>query len=338
MDEKNKPESENNLEIKPLIKLLKASIFSAYLKPDKSFSVIIVANPEMNKTTTIMRFSKIKSVTVHSDITYWGMMKEVFPKMKNEGIQTLIIPDLLKPMMKGRTTKSNFISALNPLIEEGVYKFSMGFLNIDFGADGMHRNLITSITPDFWHDNRRIWNQVGFSSRIIPFTYSYSNNFVNEVLNKIQNYETYNEIKEDFELPIFKQEIEIDKKYTQIIIPYAKLLAKYEGDNISYYQKKEHINEKEGLGFRHQKQFQCLLKSLALMRGSNKVEDCDLEDFNEIVNYINYEYNVYPDKKFIKESESVKEKNECIVCGKKIPQNETYCSLECLQKDVKKNG
>lgn len=286
-----KPETslktENKTDLTILEELLKASIFSAYLKPDKAFSVIIIGEPELNKTRTLMKFSDVKLLSVQSDLTYWGIIEEILPKIANGQIKTLLIPDLLKTVMKRKTTSANFVSILNAMIEEGVYDITIHMTKQFHGA---RANLITSVTPKVYFDQRGLWSKIGFYSRIIPFTFGYNESFIKRIFSKLGKYEIVeNNDKLKLELPNFPVEIEIEEAYCDIAELYAKNLAHSESIefNKSFYK------AKEAIGFRHKRQFQSMLKSFALMRNSNKVEQTDVDKLKEISRYMNYDFNVY---------------------------------------------
>lgn len=289
---------ENDTSLTLLEQLLKASVISAYLKNDKSFSVIIIGNAETFKTKTLMKFSKIKQVSVQSDLTYYGIVEEILPKIQAGHIKTLVIPDLLKAVMKKTSTKHNFITCLNGLIEEGIHEVT---LRNTKDYEGARCNILTSMTPSIYFDQRKLWNKIGFPSRIIPFSFSYSEKMKGRIFKKIGEYNVKTEPVK-VELPMFPVEVEIKKEYADIAERYAISLAESEAFRYKTKKLKRLVYINGGMGFRHKWQFMSMLKSFAVMRNSKKVESVDIEKLDRIAHFINYSFNPYPKEELEDES------------------------------------
>jgi hypothetical protein len=162
-----------DIDNKPATEFLKLAILSHYIehKEDKSVSVALIAEIETDKTRTLKKFYKTKGVAVETDLTYMGLINYVLPQIEMGQVKTIIIPDMIKTVMKKQSTVQNFIGILNSLMEEGVHQITLKDFK-DF--KGARANLLTSMTPALLNSHKLLWNRMGFLSRFLPFTYSYT--------------------------------------------------------------------------------------------------------------------------------------------------------------------
>ncbi len=277
-----------DIRLYPLEELLKLAIFSAYIKgkEDKSVSICIVAEPELNKTRSLLLYSNSKGLTIQTDLTYIGIVNHILPKIKAGTVNTIVIPDMLKTIQKRQATASNFIGILNSLIEEGVYDVTLRD-TISFG--GARANIITSLTPELFYSRKLKWNRMGLLSRFIPFTYAYSKERTEAVFRAIRKKEINQSIREELELPIIPEEVFISEDMIKKIKPFRKALVDDEitrkgiKDGVPYYTK-------GGKGFRHEFHFQTLLKASALARGETEVTIKDFDKIKWIAKWINYQH------------------------------------------------
>lgn len=277
--------------LKEAEKILKLAILSDYIaenenrKQDLSFSVILIADPELNKTQELLRFNKIPKVSIQTDLTYLGLVRDILPKINNNEISTIIIPDLLKPTQKKSDTAKNFITILNALIEEGVYRISLKEI---YDFKGARANVLTSITPSIYMDTRTNWSKMGFFSRILPFSYTYTEDKTKEVFDAIGKYKVdTNPI--NLKLPLCKTPIKIGQKFTKVAEEHAIKLG--ESEKFIYWRHKRAVSMKGSRGFRHKWQIMSLLKSLALERGDDRVKNKDVREFKKLSKWINYDFN-----------------------------------------------
>lgn len=277
--------------IKEAEKLLELAILSNYIagngerKSDLPFSVILIADPELNKTRELMRFSGTPNISVQSDLTYIGMINDVLPKIARNEIKTIIIPDLLKCVQKKTATAQNFVNIINIVIEEGVYAISLK--NI-YDFKGARANILTSITPEIYFDARTRWSKIGFFSRVLPFTYTYTDGMKARTFKAIGKYEV-DDSKIDVEIPTYPEKVEIAQRFTRVAEEHAKILGKSE--QFLYRRGKKVVQMEGSVGFRHKWQIMALLKSLALRRGDDRVRIKDVREFEKLSRWINYEFN-----------------------------------------------
>jgi hypothetical protein len=182
-----------------------------------------------------------------------------------------MIPDLITPLSKQTKTRQSFVAFLNSLIEEGVSKITTYSTIWD---KDVKANVITAVTDDTLRDARHGWAKRGFLSRFIVFTYSYSLSTVMEILNR---YSTQG-------LNLKSAKVKLPKKGVKVQLPEEiadKLnpLAMRIGEQFRLY------------GFRAKINFRCLLKCLAYRNGRKVVTEEEFQEFLELADYMNFQYN-----------------------------------------------
>ena len=266
-------------------------ILSHYVqhKEDKSVSGNLIAPVQLDKTRTLKRFYKVKGVKVETDLTYLGTVNQVLPRIENGSIKTIIIPDMVKTIMKKQATMHNFIGILNSLIEEGVHEITLRDTR-DF--QGARANILMSMTPSLLYRHKLMGNDMGFLSRFLPFTYRYTEWKKEAVLRAIEKGDVLEPEPVDLKLPEFKVEVELPYKIAEKVRPYADYLTETERVTIKPKTKKQsaRLTPKNVL-FRHQHQFQALLRANALFREDRKVTDEDLKEIKKLAKWINYDFN-----------------------------------------------
>jgi len=134
--------------------------------------------------------------------------------------------------------------------------------------------LISAITKQELTDRRHKWIQVGFMSRVMPISFSYS---------KITQQEIMEYIKKGKHLDEEQSDINIPNKQIDVKLPY-----KY-ADEISFYTD-QLAGASELYGFRYQRQFQALLKASAIQDKRKVVIAKDVEKLRPLLEYVNLEY------------------------------------------------
>ena len=270
-------------------KFMALCVLSNYVQnnEDKSVSGTLISTWETDKTRTLNRFFNVKGILVETDLTYIGIVSHVLPKIENGEIKTLIIPDMVKTIMKKQATMHNFIGILNNLIEEGVYGITLRDTR-DF--HGARANLLTSMTPSLLYQNKLMWNNMGFLSRFLPFTYSYTEQKKNAIQEAIAKGNVLEPKPIDLKLPVFPAQVRLPKKIALKTIPLVKRLTETERAKYTDKDGNECLT-KEGYGFRHQHQLQTLLRANALFRGDTKVTVKDYREIERLSRWINYDFN-----------------------------------------------
>ena len=206
-----------------------------------------------------------------TDCTAYGITRDVLPKIVSGEIKTIMIPDLLTPLSKQSKTRQSFVAFLNNLIEEGVAKITTyaTVWNQDVKA-----NVITAVTDEALHDARHGWAKMGFLSRFIVFSYSYSLSTVMAILNRYS----------DHGLTAKASKIKLPKRAVDVTLPTEiadrlNPIAMRIGEQFRLY------------GFRAKINFRCLLKCLAYRNGRDTVTEDDYDEFLELAGHMNFDYN-----------------------------------------------
>lgn len=278
-----------DIENKQAVELLKLAILSHYVQTgaDKSVSVILIAEPELDKTRTLERFYDIKGARIQTDISYMGILTNVLPRIQTGELKTIIIPDMLKPIMKKQSTMENFVSILNSLIEEGVHEITFRGTQ-DF--KGARCNLLSSITPELFFSKRLIWSRMGFLSRFLPFTYSYTEEKKQRVMKAIQDGTVKKAKPIQMQLPEFKtNQIFLPPELAKKLEPFVEVLLESEKAKWTTTRGKKTYSKK-GQGFRHQHQLQSLLRASALEKKRTVVTMDDFKRIENLSTWLNYNF------------------------------------------------
>jgi hypothetical protein len=200
-----------------------------------------------------------------------GIQRDLLPKLVNGEIKTFIIADLMTPLSKAFKTRQTFIAFLNNLIEEGIAKITTYGMVWDREVNA---NVITAVTDEAINDGRHEWAKLGFLSRFVIFSYSYSLSNVIEILNSYSEHGIISN-KEKLKLPSKTVDIELSKTIADELNPIAVRVGK----------------EFDLYGFRAKINFRCLLKCLAYRNSNDFVAEEEFREFLELADYMNFSYN-----------------------------------------------
>jgi len=254
-----------------LRKMVECSLISPYIEGEKALSLLIVAKPESGKSSVMKQYRENRGVVYVSDCTAYGLTRDILPKIVSGETKTIMIPDLLTPLSKSDKTRKAFVAFLNNLVEEGVAKMTTyaTVWNQDVNA-----NVITAITDEALRDGRRGWAKMGFLSRFIIFTYSYSLSTVVEILS-LYSQQGLEQQKFEIRLPERKINVELPKEIAEKLNPIAMKI----GEQFRLY------------GFRAKINFRCLLKCLAYRNGREFVTEPEFDEFLELAGFMNFDFN-----------------------------------------------
>jgi hypothetical protein len=260
------------IEISLLKKMIECAIISPYIKDEKPISLMIVARAESGKTTAMKLYRENKGICYMTDCTAYGLTRDILPKIVSGEIKTLMIADLITPLSRSSKTRKGFVSFLNNYIEEGVAKMTTYATVWEKEVKG---NLITAITDTELADARHDWASMGFLSRFVIFSYSYSISTITKILQYYSEHGiTLNPIK--ITVPKTEIDIEIPEEIANMIDPVATKI----GEIFRLYGIRAKIN------------FKSLLKTLALRNKSKTVTKKEFEEFLELANFMNFHMNI----------------------------------------------
>lgn len=273
-----------------ILNLLELVIFSGHVKGEQPVSVLLTASVEAGKTELVLKFVQNDGCVALTDATAFGIMRDYGEAIKNGGIRHIIIPDLIKPMSRGKDTVHTLIAFLNSLIEEGVYRVSTYAEKIGAPLQGtvgvqpipVNCGLITTLARGILLDGRRYWSQMGFMSRLLPISYDYGANTQLQIQKSIASRQYLSEQPIRLKLPTVDMEVKLQQ-------PEANDLAMLSQGLTAIVTK----NSPERVyGFRLQKHLQRLTMASALKNGRDFVTKNDVDYINSLAGCINLEY--YP--------------------------------------------
>jgi hypothetical protein len=259
------------INIEPLKKIIECTLISPYIKDEKPISLLIVAKAESGKTTAMKMYRENKGVVYITDCTAYGITRDILPKIVSGEVKTIMIPDLITPLSKSTKTRQSFVAFLNNLIEEGVAKMTTyaTVWNKDVNA-----NVITAVTDEELRDARHNWAKIGFLSRFILFSYSYSISTITKILNAYSEHGlTTSPVK--LKIPKRQVKIKLPKEIADKIDPIATKI----GEQFKLYGLRAKIN------------FRSLLKCLAYRNGRKTVTEEEFTEFLELASYMNSNFN-----------------------------------------------
>jgi hypothetical protein len=259
------------IKIEPLKKMVECALISPYIKDEKPISLLIVAKAESGKTTAMKMYRENKGVVYLTDCTAYGITRDILPKIVSGEIKTIMIPDLITPLAKSTKTRQSFVAFLNNLIEEGVAKMTSyaTVWNKDCNA-----NVITAVTDEELRDARHNWAKIGFLSRFILFSYSYSIATITRILNAYSEHGlATNPVR--MRMPKRQVDIKLAKEIADKIDPIAMKI----GEQFKLYGLRAKIN------------FRSLLKALAYRNSKKTVTEEEFGEFLELATYMNSDFN-----------------------------------------------
>lgn len=249
-------------------------IMSGYISNADPLSLIISAQVGAGKTEILKLYRKTPGVQWLTEPTAFGVKERFLGEIESGKIKHLIIGDLLTPLSKQKRTRDDFIAFFNALIEEGVgsiHTFAQHWEGSSFAKCG----IMTSIAqPDLLRKSRR-WYEIGFLSRAIPLTYSYSPATEAKIYREIA---TSGDIRE---FPIKNIDIPEEKYFVK---PNKSL-------NLRLIEISMRMEEWEKVyGFRRQEQLQTLMMANALKNYRFEVIEEDYEAVLDLSNHINMDF------------------------------------------------
>lgn len=264
--------------VEKIRKIVKLCIATSFLKDERPISVILLADPECGKTSILYSFD-YKNYKNIMKITKprASVLEELIKKDKENGLNYIIVPDLIRMTYSGKSTSQNLVSFLNSAVEEGVTEISTfegGHANITKFDKPKFLGLATALTRSSMSDRRKGWHKIGFFSRFLPVSYSYTDAQQKSIRKKIYHGDLFNEA-EKINISKTRRKIICNGKYPELFEEDIVKLAK----------------EEKLYGFRYAKQFRSLLMASALLRGSTKVTRTDVKIIKDLLVHINMNYN-----------------------------------------------
>ena len=266
-------------------RIVQLALVSGYVKDSNApISIILIAHPESAKTKIIQKF-KCPHTIETSDLSSKPITDIIIPKLEKNELHHILIPDMIKVLAHKSTTVDATMTFLNALMEEGVK--NQLFFGQEFYMKKRHKcGLITSCTFEYYYKIFRKWHDIGFLSRFLPISFTYSTQTIAEINSQIAEDNFFDEVSKMKK--IGKQQIIIPKDISDKINFITNEVVKNQlNDTIRIKVRggKERAYKIEMYGFRLHRQLRKLLKSITLIDG-RKV--CQWQDMTELIKLIDY--------------------------------------------------
>jgi len=260
------------VELDALDTVLRATLYSGYVKNAKALSLLIVAKPESAKSSLLKKYRKNKGIVYITDCTAYGLTHEILPQIATGEVKHILIPDLVLPLSKSVRTRMSLIAFLNSLIEEGIAKMTSYVTSWD---KEVNCGLVTAVTDEALKDGRHEWAKMGFLSRMLLFSYSYPIPTVYKIFKSLMDEEPERGEVVVLRFPRRPKNVTLPRHIAQQLQPISTKI----GESMKVY------------GFRFFVNSKTFLKSLALMDGRTTVKAKDLNEFLRLSNYFNVNFN-----------------------------------------------
>ncbi len=260
--------------------IVETAIFSGYIVGERPLSVLIVARVESGKSQLVLKYCSNKGVTQLDDMTAWALTnpkRDIYQNLVSHRTHTIICPDLLIPLARNRDTVNTLINFLLGLIEDGTMHIQTFATNLAL-AEPLRCGLITTISKEELEVHRHQWKRIGFMSRLLPISYSYSPLTVSHISKSIaqRHYQTDGNIMLD--LPKESISIELPTVIAERIEHFTP--------NVNAQM----VEANQLYGFRLQKQLQTFVQAHALRAGRTKVNAEDFDVMSDLTKYLNLRY------------------------------------------------
>lgn len=265
------------------VDLTETLLWSGWIKNTRPVSCIFVALPEHFKTGLLLPYKYTKGVMWVSDVTVRGLVDKIveFTKTKKE-LNHIVVPDFLNALSRQMSTVRHTLQFLNSVIYEGTAPIKTHYT--DFGIE-VNCGLITAITTAKFFEKKKLWENIGFISRVIPVSYKYSYATRMEIANGIAKVivdDKMVDIKyKKIKFPKKKQSIKINLDFANELKNLAMFLPK------NYYFKKK---VEAVIGFRLIESLTTLAKAHALKNKRREVIRDDVEKIKKYANFINFRF------------------------------------------------
>lgn len=251
--------------------IIKLVLLSAYIKDEEQpISAIVQCRPEAGKTAELKQFSLLPGIIFPSDMTAYGILKQYGKDIMEKKVRHILIPDMITPLSKRWETSASFVAFLSGLVEEGILEVRTYAFSEKFNQP-VKCGIIGCITPEKLKDKRHRWVGMGFMSRMLPISWSYSTITRTDILKFLTNRKYKNPSGLAIKFPSGDKEVELPSDLASVFLPYTYSFAQAQNT----------------YGFRYQKHLQRLAMASAISRGSQVVSKEDVDKVIKLTRYLN---------------------------------------------------
>jgi hypothetical protein len=256
----------------------------------RNLSTLVLAYPERGKSTEAQRFEAIGATEVQ-DLSSYGILKAVKRMTPNERriFHHIIVPDLEKLASRSKRLKEELLSTIRILAEEGFKKSWIKYQTFEF-EERIQLGFVLCTTPEDIGDKRSAFRSYSLLSRFIPFTYDYSEKLKARILKYVEK-----ENALEWKRTRLKREkpdsVKCPESFERDLDPFVHIIAK-EIDKFSRTSSIAALKSKDRVfGVRIKQNLITYLKSIALYNGQTTVTRKHFDTFEELSNFMNFEFN-----------------------------------------------
>lgn len=291
------------LKVEPILDIIETTLWSGKLANEKPLSIMLIASVGDGKSEMLRKAYKAPKITTEwialldkngepivgkdnkpkmvreqevehigsvlytTDTTPFVLHHRYGNLLTSGQIKHIVIPDFLSILTKSRDTMPDTIRFYNCLIEEGIIRIESRFS--DFIVEKpVQIGLITAVSKQDYDTRSQAqgWGALGFVSRILPVSYSYSLASKKTILTSVFLREYHNETSFKLDLPTQPVDVELPKEFLSAVT------------NLAYKIK----DATDALGARRLKQVMTFLMAIALKNGRDIVKK---EDIDKVIEY-----------------------------------------------------
>lgn len=255
-----------------LRELIDTVILTANVQNSELVSLLLIAAPESGKTSIVLA-KECKSIQAFADITGGGIHQVI---KNNKDLTHIVINDMVSALSHRESVNRYLIAQLNAITEEGITSIATphGVEKFECGK----RGVIASLTLDLVKDSRRWWNKIGFTSRMLPFCYSYPARMLIEIKAAIDAAQTNGHKS---------------KKKSRLIVSSNKINVAYPPELLKEIHQIADVRSiiLQEQGIRRLKQYHALAQAHAILRSrtGTEVTQKDVDFIRKIDAYVSYD-------------------------------------------------
>ncbi len=279
--------------IADIIKLMECITLTSYLKDEKPVSSLIIAEAESGKSELIKILKGYNKTMFINDLSFKPLTETLFPLIERGELKHILIPDFIN-VSQHKKSAENVIPILNSLMEEGVTQLSYYGSEKKFKTP-LNCGLITGITKRYFDKHIIFWRQVGFLTRMLTVSFSYSASTVISINDSIRLEKQ--KVQQEVKLKKIKNPVEIiiPPNLAQQIQRTSEMVCIANASYISLGTDNSRTRkiDMKTYGFRLHKMMRTLLKAVCLYEGEGKrmvVEDKDLSILTQLLKFVNFNF------------------------------------------------
>jgi len=248
------------------IEIVRCAIWTGRVKGVNPVSIILVASPESAKSQILLHFRNTPTLRYYTDVTAKALLT-LRPEIESKRIRHIVLQDLNVLGTHKSWVSERIFAFLSCLMEEGITTLADPSGTFDWR--GLPKiGLLAAITPTQYYDRRARWSRMGFITRFLSVHFTYTEDTVSVVHTIIKQGHTLPEAVCE-PLPEDEVEVHLPEKTAILILEAAVKVSNLYGT----------------YGFRFHKQFQAIVKGLALSRGRTEVT---ADDAAELISWLKF--------------------------------------------------